>query len=1022
MLSVFFCVGLLAACSGGGGSSGAGTGNNNIVQSTPCTNANVTNLQVTSVSPSNGASNVSVKTKIFATFNTCVNMSTVNSNSFLITNGGLPIAGSYSFDGATYTVIFTPSSNLAYNSSYAVVISNTVTGTKGETFTGTGWGFFTRAAPDIDPPTTTSDIPAGYYNTAQSVTLSCDDGVTGTGCAATYYTTNGNSPTTSSARYTGPIIITNTTTLKFFSVDVEGNAETVKTLNYVIDTIPPAVTGTDPADLASGIMVTAAVSAVFNEPILATTLTSADFYLDNGVTGDISYDNLTNTATFTPNERLACNTTHTATLTSGVTDLAGNGLASNVSWSFITHSDCSEPVTSASLTGGVFTSAQSVTLTCNDGAGSGCARIVYTTDGSTPAFSPANGTIVAAASAGPLTIADGDTLLRYYAEDNAGNREVERRQQYSVSTTGFTYVATAGGISRGAGTTPASFVSTTPPGNALGFFADPSNGRFYRATETGVYFSEDNGTTWDHIAVTQSGSNLFAVVEDVFAVGSKIYAGTHDGLYVSIDGGATYTKRFPTSGYLYNWVYKVQVAGNKVYVATSDGLLISSDKGYTFSARTAADGLGSNYVYDLQVNGSTIYAATGGGLSISTDNGLTFANKTMSQGLGSNTVHAVVVSGATVYAGTSAGLSISSDSGASFSNRTTAEGMFDNNVTGIYLNGANLFLSTGVGVSISNDSGATFTAHQPASWYTSGVNTNSIYMQGGKLFVGAYPSFYQSADNGVTWEQRGLPDYPVQHMAVAADGTLYFHIENSSGFSSIAISTDKAKTFTIRNIGEVLGSSAYIQNIFVDSNTLYVATTGIAVSSNGGSSFTVLTKTANNISEYGVDAVYAQGSTIYAITSSGFLDKSTNGGTSFTNQLSSLGTNSIAVDSVNVYIAGTSGLDVSNNSWISFTRKTSVDGLPENYLYDVAVDSLGYVYASTLNSGVGVSTDNGASFTAVTTLPANTGDWVSTCGGPLLVGSYSGLYISTDNAASFINKTTANGLASDTVRDACYVP
>jgi hypothetical protein len=518
-----------------------------------------------------------------------------------------------------------------------------------------------------------------------------------------------------------------------------------------------------------------------------------------------------------------------------------------------------------------------------------------------------------------------------------------------------------------------------------------------------------------------NSNSYYAGVEDIFAVGSKVYAGTHDGLYVSVDGGATYSRRVPQSGFLYEWVYKVQVDGNMVYVGTSDGLLISSDKGYTFDARTTADGLGSNYVYDIHINGSTIYAATGGGLSISTNNGLSFINKTTTDGLGDNSVRAVTADGGTVYAGTDAGLSISVNGGDSFVNRTTADGMFADNVTDIFLDGTTLYAVTGTGVSISDNGGSTFTTGQPASWYFAGVDVNSIHVRSGNIFVGAYPSFYQSPDNGLTWEQKGLPDNTVYKVLPAADGTLYFYVENSSGFSSIAISTDKGKTYSIRNAGEFM-SSSLIDDIFVDNNTLYVAGMGIAVSSDGGNFFTTLTKTDNNISEYSVKAIYAQGATIYAITSSGFVDRSTNGGTDFSNLHSSLGNDAIAVDGGNIYLASSSGLDVSVNDWVSFVRKTSADGLPETFLYDATVDSLGYVYAATINNGVGISTNNGTSFTAVTALPLNTGQYVSACGGPLFVGSSTGLYISLDNGTSFVNRTMDHGLGSNTVRDACYVP
>ena len=75
---------------------------------------------------------------------------------------------------------------------------------------------------------------------AQSVSLSCVDG--GSGCSATYYTTDGSTPTTTSAVYSGPIAISSDTTLKFFSADNAANSEVVKTEDYEIDTTAPVTT------------------------------------------------------------------------------------------------------------------------------------------------------------------------------------------------------------------------------------------------------------------------------------------------------------------------------------------------------------------------------------------------------------------------------------------------------------------------------------------------------------------------------------------------------------------------------------------------------------------------------------------------------------------------------------------------------------------------------------------------------------------------------------------------------------
>jgi len=298
---------------------------------------------------------------------------------------------------------------------------------------------------------------------------------------------------------------------------------------------------------------------------------------------------------------------------------------------------------------------------------------------------------------------------------------------------------------------------------------------------------------------------------------------------------------------------------------------------------------------------------------------------------------------------------------------------------------------------------------------------NCVYPLGTHILIGAYPSYYDSADNGTTWTPIGLPSDVGIKMAVASDGTIYDFFDNGTAFTGLAVSTDHGQTFSTRLFGDVLAGDTWVNDIFVDGTTLYVGASGVYVSTDRGQTFTTY-NTANGISENSVNLVYALGTTIYVVTPSGFLDKSTNGGTSFTNITNSLQTFNLDVNGSNVYIAGSSGLDVSNNTWGTFTLQTTTNGLEANYLKDVAVDSMGYVYTTALNYGVDISTDNGASFAHLSSLSATSAEWVSTCGGPVNVGSYNGLYTSTDNGTSFTNRTTANGLPSNIVVDACYVP
>jgi hypothetical protein len=69
------------------------------------------------------------------------------------------------------------------------------------------------------PPITTATPAGGAYGASQTVTLTCTD-PQGPGCGNIYYTTDGSPPTTSSAVYSSPILISATATLKFFARDL----------------------------------------------------------------------------------------------------------------------------------------------------------------------------------------------------------------------------------------------------------------------------------------------------------------------------------------------------------------------------------------------------------------------------------------------------------------------------------------------------------------------------------------------------------------------------------------------------------------------------------------------------------------------------------------------------------------------------------------------------------------------------------------------------------------------------------
>jgi hypothetical protein len=88
--------------------------------------------------------------------------------------------------------------------------------------------------------------------------------------------------------------------------------------------------------------------------------------------------------------------------------------------------DITAPTTTASPAGGSYGSSKSVTLNCDDGMGSGCDRIYYTTDGTIP-------TTASSIYSFPITIST-TTTLRFFAKDMAGNSEAVKSQTYTIST------------------------------------------------------------------------------------------------------------------------------------------------------------------------------------------------------------------------------------------------------------------------------------------------------------------------------------------------------------------------------------------------------------------------------------------------------------------------------------------------------------------------------------------------------------------------------------------------------------
>ena len=259
--------------------------------------------------------------------------------------------------------------------------------------------------PDTTPPTTTvacnGATCAPAYTSSVQVSLAATDNTGGSGVKATYYTTDGSTPTTSSTQYTGPFTVLATSTVSYLSVDNANNAETPKSQLITVDATAPTTTVS-----CNG----AACSAGTYAGAVQVSLTATDNVGGSGVKGTYyTTDGSTPTTASTP-YIAPFTVAATSTVKYFSVDNAGN--AEGPKSQLITV-DAAAPTTTVSCNGaacaaGFYAINVQVSLAATDNAGgSGVAATYYTTNGSTPTTSSTVYT-------GPFTVAStthGQVLL-----------------------------------------------------------------------------------------------------------------------------------------------------------------------------------------------------------------------------------------------------------------------------------------------------------------------------------------------------------------------------------------------------------------------------------------------------------------------------------------------------------------------------------------------------------------------------------------------------------------------------------
>lgn len=316
---------------------------------------------VTLTAPAHSQTDVPTNTSISVQFSEDMNPTTITDSSFTLRMDTIMINGFINY--ADSTAIFTPFSDLNFESTYTVTIT-----TDAQNLSGNGlyenyeWNFSTQSqqseTDDLPPQISSTNPPSNAtgisVNTAIVVSFSEPINAS-TINTATFFLTNSNTPISANVSYANTTAIltpmnsldfddTYTATLSTSVQDTAGNALAENfSWNFTTGNQPdnnaPQVTSTAPTNNQNNVPVTSNITVTFNEQINTSTITNESFFLElgnNDIEGEFSFSANGTSVTLAPDDDLEFEENYTVTLTTDIEDLAGNNLASGVEWKFTT--------------------------------------------------------------------------------------------------------------------------------------------------------------------------------------------------------------------------------------------------------------------------------------------------------------------------------------------------------------------------------------------------------------------------------------------------------------------------------------------------------------------------------------------------------------------------------------------------------------------------------------------------------------------------------------------------------------
>lgn len=390
----------------------------------------------------------------------------------------------------------------------------------------------------------------------------------------------------------------------------------------------------------------------------------------------------------------------------------------------------------------------------------------------------------------------------------------------------------------------------------------------FAGTSQGVYLSTNNGTSWVAVndGLTVNNGLTSEEIQSLVASGVNLFAGSYNGIFVSSNNGANWT-RVSTGTPVNRLVKCLAVKDSNLFAGTEGGgIFLSTNNGLSWTAVNT--NLTATSVYSLAKSGSNLFAGTAGtGVFRSTDNGVSWSQA--ANGLPNESlIWSLASIGTNVFAATGDGVYLSANNGVSWAAVNTGLPIFNRGVAPLLASGGNLFAGLWGGeIFLSADNGTSWTTVYNGSW-TNGIA--SLEAIGDNLYASTFGGtsadggVFLSTNNGSNWASisNGLPPQS-SILSIAGNGISLFAGTNTSG---VYLSSNNGVSWTAANTG--LPTNAVVKSLLVSGNNLFAGLSGggVYLSTNNGTNWSEMNSGLNNPA---ILSLLIRGSDLFAGTGNG---------------------------------------------------------------------------------------------------------------------------------------------------------